>query len=76
MVREMSTNFVYKPTKCVTNSKVLAEALDRRCSNSSHTGAQLPGELVHKGGNGRESMGERDSDIGRRSAEQKQSAEA
>ena len=27
--------FVYKPTKWVTNSKVLAKALDHRCSNSS-----------------------------------------
>ena len=27
--------FVYKPTKWVTNSKALAEALEKRCSNSS-----------------------------------------
>ena len=27
--------FVHKPTKSVENSRVLAEALDRRCSNSS-----------------------------------------
>ena len=32
--------FVYKPTKWVTNSKVLAEALDRRCSNKWATLSQ------------------------------------
>ena len=30
-----ANKFVYKQTKRVTNSKVLAEALDRRCSNKN-----------------------------------------
>ena len=40
--------FVYKPTKRVTNSKVLAEALDRRCSNSS--GPPFHRHIVMDGG--------------------------
>ena len=38
--------FVFKPSKWVTNSKVLAEALDRRCSNSSEPSAHAP-DLVN-----------------------------
>ena len=40
--------FVYKPTKWVTNSKVWAEALDRRCSNIS--GPSFHRHLVTDGG--------------------------
>ena len=40
--------FVYKQTKWVTNSKVLAEALDGRCSNSS--GSPFHRHIVMDGG--------------------------
>ena len=43
-----ANKFVYKPTKWVTNSKVLAESLDRRCSNIS--GPSFHRHIVMDGG--------------------------
>ena len=47
MVRNVN-KFVYKPTKWVTNSNVLKEALDRRCSNIS--GPPFHRHIVLNGG--------------------------
>ena len=44
----MRNKYVYKPTKWMTNSSVLAQALDRRCSNSS--GPPYHRHILMKGG--------------------------